>query len=90
MHISLVLAAEPNVVVETEALVSPQKMTFTPASGTWLTRAVQCWRQNPTLRSKTPGISLGGAVRWSLRLVDDGFDLDHPDLQGVGKLGGPH
>jgi len=88
MHISLVLAAEPNVVVETEALYRPRDDLYP--------RQWHLAHQGGTMLAAESHIKVENAwdiTRGSRSVViavsDDGFDLDHPDLQGVGKLVAP-
>ncbi|MEL6765221.1 MAG: S8 family serine peptidase, partial [Cyanobacteria bacterium J06607_6] len=83
-----VLTAEPNVVVETTRLYRPGDSLYS-----------QQWHLNPTQGSNVNAdshISVERAwdvTRGSRSIVvavsDDGFDLAHPDLQGVGKIVAP-
>jgi len=83
-----VLAAEPNVVVETAALYRPRDDRFT-----------QQWHlshRGGALLSPRSHIQAEAAwdiTRGSRSVViavsDDGFDLNHSDLQGMGKLVAP-
>ena len=83
-----VLTAEPNVVVETAQLYRPGDSLYR-----------QQWHLNPTQGSNVNAdshISVEQAwdvTRGSRSIVvavsDDGFDLAHPDLQGVGKIIAP-
>jgi len=88
MERSEVLTAEPNVVVETAALYRPQDSLYnqqwhlTPSQGSDVREDAQigverAWDVTRGSRSVVVAVS------------DDGFDLDHPDLQGMGKLIAP-
>jgi subtilisin family serine protease len=83
-----VLTAEPNVVITAEALYRPQDGLY-----------AQQWHLNAgtgtTVRSDAD-ISVESA--WDITVgtrsvvvavSDDGFDLNHPDLQGLGKIVAP-
>lgn len=83
-----VLLAEPNVVVETGALYRPkddrypQQWHLSHGGGPQLAaashiQAEDAWNITRGSRSVVIAVS------------DDGFDLDHPDLQGMGKLVAP-
>ncbi|MDB9525368.1 S8 family serine peptidase [Oscillatoria sp. CS-180] len=83
-----VLAAEPNVVVEAEQLYRPQDELFG-----------QQWHLTSTMGSNIrPDAHISVEQAWDLTrgsrsiviaVSDDGFDLDHPDLQGTGKIVAP-
>ncbi|MEO0986814.1 MAG: S8 family serine peptidase [Cyanobacteria bacterium J06639_14] len=83
-----VLTAEPNVVVATAASYRPQDSLYG-----------QQWHLNPTSGSNVNAdahIAVERAwdvTRGSRSIVvavsDDGFDLNHPDLQGMGKIVAP-
>ena len=85
---SEVLTAEPNVVIETAPLYRPQDPLYR-----------QQWHL-----SSAAGVDVGpnahisvepawdvtrGSRSVVIAVSDDGFDLDHPDLQGLGKLVAP-
>lgn len=83
-----VLTAEPNVVVETGGLYCPQDEYYN-----------QQWHLS---HSGGPNLAAGSHIdverAWDMTrgsrsvviaVSDDGFDLDHPDLQGMGKLVAP-
>lgn len=83
-----VLMAEPNVVVETESLYRPtderyaQQWHLSHQGGQYLAaeshiQAEAAWEVTRGSRSVVIAVS------------DDGFDLNHPDLQGMGKIVGP-
>lgn len=83
-----VLVAEPNVVVDTAQLYRPtdplyrQQWHLTPSVGSNVRADAhisveQAWDLTRGSRSVVVAIS------------DDGFDLEHPDLQGMGKLVAP-
>ena len=88
LHQPAVMAAEPNVVVETGALYRPRDDRYSQqwhlshrggpqlASGSHI-YAEEAWNITRGSRSVVIAVS------------DDGFDLDHPDLQGMGKLVAP-
>jgi subtilisin family serine protease/subtilisin-like proprotein convertase family protein len=88
MGLPRVLAAEPNVVVETGALYRPrddrypQQWHLSHGGGSQLAagshiQAEAAWDITRGTRSVVIAVS------------DDGFDLEHPDLQGLGKLVAP-
>ncbi len=83
-----VMVAEPNLVVATGNLYRPQDDLYT-----------QQWHLShqggPNL---APGSHINVEAAWDITrgsrsvviaITDDGFDLDHPDLQGMGKLVDP-
>lgn len=83
-----ILTAEPNVVVETSLLYRPGDSLY---SQQWHLNPMQGPNVNPDAH-----ISVERAwdvTRGSRSVVvavsDDGFDLAHPDLQGVGKIVAP-
>ncbi|MBE7383618.1 MAG: S8 family serine peptidase [Leptolyngbya sp. SIO1E4] len=83
-----VLTAEPNVVVETTALYRPRDALYT-----------QQWHLNSTRGSSVnANAHIGVEQAWDvtrgsrsvvIAVSDDGFDLAHPDLQGMGKVVAP-
>ena len=85
---SEVLTAEPNVVVETAALYRPKDPMFP-----------QQWHLAETTGADTrPNAHISVDRAWDvtrgtrsivIAVTDDGFDLDHPDLQGLGKIIAP-
>ena len=88
MQYPAVLSAEPNGVVETDGLYRPQDDRYT-----------QQWhlshRGGPLLAASS---HIQAEAAWDMTrgsrsvviaVCDDGFDLDHPDLQGLGKLVAP-
>ncbi|HEY9762505.1 MAG TPA: S8 family serine peptidase [Trichocoleus sp.] len=88
MRLPEVLTVEPNVVVQSDLLyrpsdnLYPQQWHLFHSGGSNLSPAShidaeQAWNVTRGSRSIVIAIS------------DDGFDLDHPDLQGMGKLVGP-
>jgi subtilisin family serine protease/subtilisin-like proprotein convertase family protein len=83
-----VMVAEPNLVVATDNLYRPQDDLYG-----------QQWhlfhQGGPNL---TPGSHINVEAAWDITrgsrsvviaITDDGFDLNHPDLQGMGKLVNP-
>lgn len=88
MRLPQVLTAEPNMIVETEPLhrpsdpLYPQQWHLFHAGGNALVAGShidieRAWGITRGSRSVVIAVS------------DDGFDLDHPDLQGLGKLVAP-
>ncbi|MGB5975265.1 MAG: S8 family serine peptidase, partial [Nodosilinea sp.] len=88
MTLEGVLAAEPNLAIETSTLYRPtddryrQQWHLSHSGGTNL----------------SPGSHISAEAAWDITrgtrsvviaVSDDGFDLNHPDLQGVGKLVAP-
>lgn len=84
-----VLTAEPNVVVQTAALYQPQDALYT-----------RQWHLSPTSDPQVnPDSHIAVERAWDvtrgsrsvvIAVSDDGFDLEHPDLQGMGKLVAPY
>jgi subtilisin family serine protease len=88
MALEMVLAAEPNLAIETGSLYRPTD-----------DRYPQQWHLfhngGPSL---VPGSHISAEAAWDITrgsrsvviaVSDDGFDLNHPDLQGMGKLVAP-
>jgi subtilisin family serine protease len=84
-----VLAAEPNVVVQMDGLYRPSDTLYP-----------QQWHlfHSGSGNALAPGSHISVEPAWNLTrgsrsvviaVSDDGFDLEHPDLQGLGKLVGP-
>ncbi|MGD1858788.1 MAG: S8 family serine peptidase [Leptolyngbyaceae cyanobacterium] len=83
-----VLTAEPNVVVELAPLYRPRDDRFG-----------QQWHLTTVVGSNVkPDAHISAEAAWDLTrgtrsvvvaVVDDGFDLTHPDLQGMGKVVAP-
>lgn len=88
MSLTEVLTAEPNVVIETAQLYRPRDTLFQ-----------QQWHLTSTMGSDVkPDSHISVESAWDVTrgtrsivvaVSDDGFDLDHPDLQGVGKVVAP-
>lgn len=88
MGLPQVLTAEPNVVVQADALYRPKDSLYT-----------QQWHlSHAGGNGLTPGSHIDVEKAWDLTrgsrsvviaISDDGFDLEHPDLQGMGKLVAP-
>ncbi|MEA5447261.1 S8 family serine peptidase [Leptolyngbya sp. CCNP1308] len=88
MALETVLAAEPNLSIETGSLYRPTD-----------DRYPQQWHLfHNGGASLTPGSHISAEAAWDITrgsrsvviaVSDDGFDLNHPDLQGVGKLVAP-
>ena len=83
-----VLAAEPNLVVETSQLYRPRD-----------NRYGQQWHLfHQGGANLSPNSHINAEAAWDITrgsrsvviaITDDGFDLNHPDLQGLGKLVAP-
>ncbi|MEO1096046.1 MAG: S8 family serine peptidase [Cyanobacteria bacterium J06638_28] len=83
-----VLVAEPNIVIETAGLYRPRDALFG-----------QQWHLTTVSRSDVQtGSHIAVEQAWDITrgtrsvviaVSDDGFDLDHPDLQGMGKIVAP-
>lgn len=88
MTLAEVLTAEPNVVVETAQLYRPTDSLFQ-----------QQWHLTSAMAADVkPDAHISVEQAWDITrgarsvviaVSDDGFDLDHPDLQGVGKVVAP-
>ncbi|HEY9889693.1 MAG TPA: S8 family serine peptidase, partial [Candidatus Obscuribacterales bacterium] len=88
MALPAVLTAEPNVVIETAPLYRPTDTLFR-----------QQWHLTPTTGADVkPDAHIAVEAAWDvtrgarsvvIAVTDDGFDLDHPDLQGMGKIVAP-
>lgn len=88
MALEVVLAAEPNLAVETGSLYRPTD-----------DRYPQQWHLfHSGGASLAAGSHISAEAAWDITrgtrsvviaVSDDGFDLNHPDLQGVGKLVAP-
>lgn len=88
MALEIVLAAEPNLAIETGSLYRPTD-----------DRYPQQWHLfHNGGASLAPGSHISAEAAWDITrgarsvviaVSDDGFDLNHPDLQGVGKLVAP-
>lgn len=85
MALNGVLAAEPNLSIETGSLYRPTD-----------SRYPQQWHLSHSGGGNlAPGSHISAEAAWDITrgarsvviaVSDDGFDLNHPDLQGVGKL----
>ncbi|HEY9737695.1 MAG TPA: S8 family serine peptidase [Trichocoleus sp.] len=88
MRLPEVLAAEPNVVVQTDLLYRPSDNLYP-----------QQWHLfHSGGNALAPGSHIDVEQAWNITrgsrsiviaVSDDGFDLEHPDLQGTGKLVAP-
>lgn len=88
MQSAEVLTAEPNVVIETAQLYRPSDTLFR-----------QQWHLTPTVGADVkPDAHISVEQAWDITrgsrsvviaVSDDGFDLEHPDLQGMGKVVAP-
>ncbi|TVQ06307.1 MAG: peptidase S8 [Leptolyngbya sp. DLM2.Bin27] len=88
MALDLVLAAEPNLAIEIADLYRPTDERFP-----------QQWHlAHSGGANLVPGSHIFAEAAWDITrgarsvvvaVSDDGFDLNHPDLQGVGKLVAP-
>jgi subtilisin family serine protease/subtilisin-like proprotein convertase family protein len=88
MQVPTVLAAEPNVVVETGALYQPQDDRF---SQQWHLshQGGALLKPESHIQAEAAWEITRGSRSVVIAVSDDGFDLDHPDLQGMGKLVAP-
>lgn len=87
-RLEAVLTAEPNVVVATAPLYRPTDSLYR-----------QQWHLTPVMGAQMqPNAHISAEPAWDLTrgarsvvvaVCDDGFDLTHPDLQGVGKIVAP-
>jgi subtilisin family serine protease len=83
-----VLAAEPNLVVETSQLYRPrddrygQQWHLFHQGGSYLS-------PNSHINAEAAWDITRGSRSVVIAIADDGFDLNHPDLQGLGKLVAP-
>jgi subtilisin family serine protease len=88
MRLTDVLTAEPNVVMATAPQYRPTDNLFR-----------QQWHLTPVVSSLVqPNAHIAAEAAWDLTrgsrsvvvaVCDDGFDLAHPDLQGLGKIVAP-
>jgi subtilisin family serine protease len=88
MYSPVVLVAEPNVVVETEALYRPRDDLY-PRQWHLFHRGGAMLAAGSHIEVEKAWDMTRGARSVVVAVSDDGFDLDHPDLQGVGKLVAP-
>lgn len=83
-----VLTAEPNVVVASELLYRPedplyrQQWHLTPVTGSNV-------RSDAHISVESAWDLTRGARSIAIAISDDGFDLSHPELQGIGKIVAP-
>ncbi|PSN11590.1 peptidase S8, partial [filamentous cyanobacterium CCP5] len=83
-----VLTAEPNMVVRSEGLYRPRDKRYAEQwhlahAGGYLLEA------NSHIHAEAAWDITRGSRSVVIAISDDGFDLDHPDLQGSGKLVAP-
>ncbi|HEY9878687.1 MAG TPA: S8 family serine peptidase [Leptolyngbyaceae cyanobacterium] len=88
MRLPEVLTVEPNIVVQTNLLYRPSDNLYS-----------QQWHLFHTGGNNlSPASHIDAEQAWNvtrgsrsivIAITDDGFDLDHPDLQGMGKLVAP-
>lgn len=83
-----VLVAEPNVVVEIEGLYRPADDRY-PQQWHLFHQGGQQLAANSHIQAEAAWDITRGVRSVVIAVSDDGFDLNHPDLQGVGKLVGP-
>jgi subtilisin family serine protease len=88
MSLAEVLTAEPNVVIETARLYRPSDPLFRQQ---WHLTSVMGADVKPDAHiAVEPAWDVTrGARSVVIAVSDDGFDLDHPDLQGPGKVVAP-
>ena len=85
---SHVLLAEPNIVVETEPLYRPKDSLY---SRQWHLqhRGGQSLISGSHIEVEKAWDITRGSRSIVVAVTDDAFDLNHPDLQGTGKIVGP-
>lgn len=88
MRLPEVLTAEPNVVVQTERLYRPQDDRY-PQQWHLFHSGGQQLEANSHIDAERAWDITRGSRSVVIAISDDGFDLDHPDLQGMGKIVAP-
>jgi subtilisin family serine protease len=88
MQMPSVMAAEPNVVVETSTLYRPRDDRY-PQQWHLFHRGGSMLAAGSHIDVEKAWDITRGSRSVVIAVSDDGFDLDHPDLQGTGKLVAP-
>lgn len=83
-----VLTAEPNIVIRTQSHYRPKDPVYPQ----------QWYLKSSGTGQQAPGADISAEAAWDITrgdrsivvaITDDGFDLNHPDFQGVGKIVAP-
>ena len=83
-----VLAAEPNLVVETSQLYRPRDDRYGQQWHLFHQGGANL-KPNSHINAEAAWDITRGSRSVVIAITDDGFDLNHPDLQGLGKLVAP-
>ncbi|MFE4106004.1 S8 family serine peptidase [Almyronema epifaneia] len=84
-----VLLAEPNIIIQTELLYRPQDPLYARQWHLFHTGSSQSLAANSHIAAESAWELTRGSRSVVIAVADDGFDVDHPDFQGVGKLVAP-
>ena len=83
-----VLLAEPNIIMETAPLYRPTDKRY-PEQWHLYHRGGQSLAANSHVSAEKAWDITRGSRSITIAVTDDGFDLNHPDFQGVGKIVAP-
>jgi subtilisin family serine protease len=84
-----ILVAEPNVIVHTEALYRPVDPLYSQQWHLHHTSNAHDLAANSHISAETAWGQTRGSRSVVIAVSDDGFDLKHPDFQGLGKIVAP-
>ncbi|WP_346292209.1 S8 family serine peptidase [Sphaerothrix gracilis] len=86
---SQVLLAEPNIIIPTELLYRPQDPLYERQWHLFHSGSGQSLAANSHISAEQAWEISRGSRSVVVAVSDDGFDVDHPDFQGQGKLVAP-
>ena len=84
-----VLLAEPNIIIETASLYKPTDRRY-PEQWYLYHRGGALLAPNSHVSAEKAWDITRGSRAITIAVTDDGFDLNHPDFQGAGKIVAPH